>query len=101
LVQSAIATLAQKFTVKLGQPCQWHTTTAPGIIEAARWYFADYLDNDVFYDDNESFKPDFRKAALDLKYACEKSGDQYGPAIFAGPGAGGHSYVVCSYYPKK
>lgn len=97
LVKDAIAVIAKKFPVKLGQGCEWHQTTAPHIIEPAKWYFANYTSNGLFTEGSPYFN-----AVLDLKYACDRSGGQWGPAVFAGPGSsGGHSYVVCSYYPKK
>lgn len=96
LVQNAIAVIATKFPVTLRQPCQWHITTAPGIVEPAMWYFANYTSNGLFKQGSAFFN-----AVLDLKYACERSAGKWGPIVLPNESGGGHSYVACEYYPKR
>ncbi|HMG03685.1 MAG TPA: hypothetical protein VK596_11160 [Edaphobacter sp.] len=96
LVQDAIATMTQKFPVSLGQGCAWKFYDPPGIIEPAKWYFANYTSNGQFKQGSALFK-----AVLDLKYACERSGGKWGAVVFPNGTGGGHDYVACQYYPKR
>jgi hypothetical protein len=98
LVQEAIAVIASKFPVTLGQRCQWIAYEHPaGLIEPAKWYFANYTSNGNFKQGSKFFN-----AVLDLKYACDRSGGKWGPVVFPSTtGGGGHSFVACEYYPKE